>query len=402
MRSLFALIALATTTIITTTTAWQVYEPDLSIMNDPIFWDKWKPRVSDTPWRTCNGNILHNNKTFYVKGASLNGFESGASAPLGLWRQPLSFYLDFLRNNSFNVVRVPIPYESMIWLDRPIGDSVSAEPMFRAGMPFKAAFSILLDELHRRDMYALPDMHTQDGVITERPPPNNDGITAWLTFADHFGDHPALMGLELKNEAHGDISLHELETWEGRVIYNIDIQVPKFKGLYVLGGTSYKGSAAWGGSYQDDDHKRTYLMSFAGLTHPSSLCAISGEYTDRFVLSPHVYSVDVRGNAALFEDESTWEATYGFIHGMENHWKNTPILVTEYGGDMSPSSQNGQWYNKWLKWHTNTKNITAGAFAWTTGSEFSTDTKGLITMDGVIDFDKLDFAARLTPNPTFG
>lgn len=362
-------------------------------------WDNWSPVEStNSTWRAGNQTIFYKNKPFVVKGSSFNGFESGAQMLLGLWEHPLSFYLDFLKTHDFNVVRIPLPYEAMADMNRPIGEVVQADPLFHKDMPFKHAMRVVLDEIYKRGMFALPDQHTVHGYISEYPwdreVSGDQRAAAWITFMEEFWSHPALIGIELLNEAHGMCSLHELETWEGLVIHNVLKQFPEYQGLFFLGGVSYKGSAAWGGSYQDDAEPTRYLMSFQGIDHPSPLCAIGN--VDKYVLSPHVYGYSVRGSSVANEGEDTWQLTYGFIRNLPNHWKEAPIVPTEIGdSNMEPGSVNRAWYDSWAKYHVQKKNITNGAVWWTTGP-FSGDTGGLLDEQGKANLDKLDFMAKLT------
>lgn len=404
---------------LTAACAWKLLQP---VPMTQAEWDAWTPVPSNNTWRAANQTIFYKNKPFVVKGSSLNGFESGAQMILGLWNHPLSFYLDFLKTHAFNVIRIPLPYEAMIDLSRPIGDVVQADPLFHANMPFKEAMRIVLDEIYKRDMFALPDMHTVHGYISEYPwdreVSGDQRAGAWINFMEEFWSHPALMGIELLNEAHGLCSLHELESWEAVVIHNVLQQFPEYQGLFFLGGTSYKGSAAWGGSYQNDNDARKgsmrgsfnatwegtfqdndnemtrYLMTFQGLDHPSALCAIGT--IDRYVLSPHVYGYSVRGSGVANEHEDTWEMCYGFIRNLPNHWKEAPIVPTEIGdSNMAQGSVNRAWYDGWAKYHTTKKNITNGAVWWTAGP-FSGDTGGLLDENGNADLGKLDFMDKLT------
>jgi hypothetical protein len=383
-------------------------------------WDNWTPLPSNNTWRAANQTIFHKDKPFVVKGSSLNGFESGAQIILGLWNRPLSYYLDFLKTHGFNLVRVPLPYESMIDLNMPIGDVVGADPLFHKGMPFKDAMRIVLDEIYKRGMFALPDQHTVHGYISEFPwdreVTGDQRAGAWVNFMQEFWSHPALMGIELLNEAHGQCSLHELETWEGLVIHNVITQFPEYQGLFFLGGTAYRGSAAWGGSYQSSEEGKgslrgsgsfnaswegwlfneptRSLMSFQGIAHPSALCAVGT--IDRYVLSPHIYGYSVRGSGVANEGEDTWQLTYGFIRSLDNHWKEAPIVPTEIGdSNMKAGSVNRAWYDSWAKYHVGKKNISNGAVWWTTGP-FSADTGGLLDESGTADLDKLDFMQKLT------
>ncbi|GMT11475.1 hypothetical protein PFISCL1PPCAC_2772, partial [Pristionchus fissidentatus] len=58
-------------------------------------------------WSTSQGQIIVNGFPLMLKGVNYFGFDTEAYAPHGLWRNDLDFYLDFIKNNDFNAIRVP-------------------------------------------------------------------------------------------------------------------------------------------------------------------------------------------------------------------------------------------------------------------------------------------------------
>lgn len=377
-----------------------ITDPDFSLLSNETYWKEWKPPIpSKTIWRTENRKILRNNEPFYIKGVNLNGIESNCIAPLGLWDNTIAYYLDFMQDNKFNSLRLPVSYEVMADLNKPIGQCVNADHNLRGGMPVGDLIQYILDESMKRKIYVLVDLHTIGGTITPDPWTSSVSeemvITAWVNFMIRFGKHPALFAIEIKNEPHGLISMNEFTTHCAKVIYNIMNNVPEYQGLFVISGVEYHGSA-WGGSFGSDKPS----SSFQGLDHPNGLCLVG--LVDRYVLNPHVYGTSVRGEGVIWEahkENPAWESFYGFLSESDSHWRNAVILVTEYGGFMKEGSTDRAYYEAWLKWHLG-KGYTAGGYHWTFNGEFSGDTGGLIEKGKVNDY-KVDFCNRLTPNPSF-
>jgi hypothetical protein len=359
-----------------------------------VDWSTWNNTRGDKlTWRSENGMITKNGTPYAVQGINYNGIESGCGAPLGLFDKPLSFFLDTAANNGFNSIRLPVPYEVMKDLDNThVQDCVSAEPSLYPGMSSADMLQVVLDEAHLRNLSVLIDLHTIGGVITEYPWTDqvleDDVVRAWMAFLKRFGEHPALMGVEIKNEPHNSITLERFLEHCALVIYNVEAQ-GGYTGLYFISGVQVGGSA-WGGSYEGE---ALQSASFEGLTHPSVLCALNVS-TDRFVLCPHQYGPDVRGQGAAQEGPETWERAYGFITEMDGHWNSNAIVPTEYGGFMWPASSDRDFFERWLKW-TRSKNMSAGGYMWTLAGAFSADTGGVLDEGYNLRYDKVDFCRRL-------
>jgi hypothetical protein len=146
---------------------------------------------------------------------------------------------------------------------------------------------------------------------------------------------------------------------------------PKYQGLFVISGVQTDGSG-WG-------------SSFINLLHPNILCLV--EYTDRYILSPHIYGTDVRGDA-LNENEDEWYRYYGFIQTLKNHWNTSTVVPTEIGGYMCEGSKDRDFFEIWRVFHKKKLGYTSGAYLWNLVGETSGDTGGLIEKDGKINLYK--------------
>lgn len=354
-----------------------------------------KNHVSETEqqiWTTRNNKLYLGNQTFVLKGMNWNGAESDCKVIHGLWANSLNHYLDLLQDNGFNAVRFPMPFESMDNLDTVMNPAcVTAESGIYADMTVGAFLPLLLDNLQSRGMFALFDLHTIGGVITEFP--WTDQVTedmvlnAWSNFGDAVGKHPAVMGFELKNEPHGECSTEEFHKHCAKIITRLDDGGKGFKGLYFIDGTAFhEQTAPWGGTFE-------------GITTEcdgDELCKLNK--SEKIVFAPHVYGPDVRGDVALTEDHTTFERRFGFLkhHAFFN---GSAIVVTEFGGHMRDPSADFQYFERW-KQYMKDADLTAGSFFWTLPPS-SADTGGVLNDDWkTIDKRKLDFLESIQPLPS--
>lgn len=376
-------------------TSYEILEPQ-EPPNDDTYWNTWKAPVSSTRWRTQDNQVIYKNQTFNTRGISFNGIEADCRAPLGLFDKPLSFFLDTTDSVGINAIRIPVSYEVMNDLSLPI-NCVDGEPSLWSGMPVENLIQFLLDKLDERKIKAVFDLHTIGGVITPYPWTNsvseNQVVDAWLRFLRRFGMHNAIMGIEIKNEPHEPCTMTEFLNHCAKVIFNVGKYVPEYEGLFFISGVQIQ--SPWGGAFD-----RKGLTSVKGLKHPTLLCGPSvGDNVDRYVLSPHTYGTDVRGEGVQYEGPDTWERFYGFVTTLPNHWNATPVINTEYGGFMREGSSDRDYFERWMSW-TIQKGFKSGGFLWTL-APFSGDTGGLLSPSYEIDAYKADFLARLTPNPTY-
>ena len=359
---------------------------------------------STTHWRTANNQLVYKDQKFSLKGINWNGIESDCHVPHGMWINPLSVYTEILKTQDINAIRIPLSYEVMSDLTLQVKDDcVTAEPMYHGkNLTSQEFLGLFLDLLWKEGFFVVFDLHTIGGVITEYP--WTDTVTedmviqAWANFAKVFALHPAVMGLEIKNEVHGTCTLDVFLSHCTKVIQTITASTNGlYQGLFFVGGVSNGNptdtDAPWGGTMST-----LSSSSLTGFQHPNALCTL-GIY-DRLVLCPHVYGESVRGSNADGESWSIFEERFGFITEEPNHWNASAIIPTEYGGYMEAGSSDLAYYERFADF-MDKKNINAGGFWWTF-PETSVDTGGLLVGNNwdYIDPAKAAFLRRFQPNPT--
>lgn len=356
--------------------SYEIHYPDLSLLTNKTYWSNWRPKNSTSVWRSYNKSIYRNNEIYKIKGINLNGLESDCVAPLGLWEYSLEDYFDILHQYGFNSVRLPLSYEIMANLSMTIKkECITKDNYLREGMKARDVIKYIIKLCEKRNMTLIVDLHTINGVITEFPYTENVleylVVEAWLKFMEEFHEYPTLFSIELKNEPHGKITMGQYINHCGLVVYNVMKYFPKYQGLFVISGIQNDGSG-WG-------------QSMNGLLHPNILCLV--QYTDRYILSPHIYGPDVRGQD-LKETFVDWYKYYGFVKDLPNHWRDTSVLPTELGGYMCEGGKDRDFFENWKSYHKNILGYHSGGYLWNFLGKTSGDTGGLIEKDGKINLYK--------------
>lgn len=348
--------------------------------------NKWF--AADNLWASRHHRLYYGSDVFELKGINWHGMESDCRVVHGLWENPLDFYMDILKGQKFNALRVPLSFEIMQNLQLEVNaDCTRADPTVVPGTTTGHFIERLLDTAKSRGMFVLFDLHTVGGQITEMPwsadVSEEDVVTAWRNFAAAFGTHPAILGLEIKNEPHGPCSQPVFHRHAARVIQEIG---KMYDGLYFIDGTATSGidHPPWGGSFE----------SIAARCEDDALCVLG--LPERLVFAPHVYGPDVRGPTVREESDAAFERRYGFLttHAFFNA---SAIIVTEFGGFMQDID-----YHYFVKWkdYTGKKNLSTGAFFWTLPPN-SADTGGILLDDyKTLNKQKLDFLDALQPLPS--
>lgn len=329
---------------------------------------------------------MYKEEPYRIKGVNLHGLETGCRSIDGMWKNPLSYYLDKVLTWNVNAVRLPVSYEVMNGLDViHVNDGcVSADQKY-VGCLMGDFIESVLDECHKRGTSVLVDRHNIEDRINPYPytgeVSEEDVVVGWHKFLTRFSAHPAIFAIETQNEPHGECDLKCAFQHAEKVVQVAESTGQK--GLYLLPGVQYSPNhsdqGAWGGLV--DDVADPGIPTFPGLHN-------------RIGLSVHVYSFD-DGDADHFEKH------FGFVPNLNGTlWDGTPVLITEYGGHMVPGSKDMVVYDK-LALYLETNKLDAGAFMWVLGQS-SADTGGIITGDDWKgeDQNKLAYMTRIQPNPS--
>lgn len=332
--------------------------------------------LSRSYFTTRNHRLYYQNKTeFALKGINYAGFESYCNAPHGLWAHDLDFYLDFVSTNEFNAIRLPFSYELTYSLDNPpqpecVVQVADENCKTSIGNLLQCFFQKALD----RNIFILLDFHTINYMITEKPLGplrKNEFFGAWDRILDKFIEYPNLLGIDIKNEPHGDTTWNEWGSLVSDFISHIEWKYPDYKGLYFVEGV--QGDSCWGGSFQD-------MKNQIKLTKQN------------IVFSPHTYGVSVLGDVAINYGSNEFHEWFGFL----SEKYDNAIVIGEAGGFFT--GEDLYWHMRYMNY---LKSIhQTSTFYWSLNPD-SADTRGILNDDWTTyNKDKLDFLKELQPNPT--
>jgi endoglucanase len=342
-----------------------------------------------------NGSIYQNNNKVTLKGANFFGLETEVYALHGLWSVSLASILDFLKNNKFNAIRVPLSVELALGLDTIKCKSINttANPDM-VGWTAGRLLDRLVDECTKRGILVMPDMHrfVGTGFITELwydgSNPESKVIDAWKIVAKRYINKPNVFAVDLKNEPHGAARWAEgssLTNWDAAAtrIGNAILTVNPKLLIFVEGVDTFKGAGGWWGG------------NLRGVkTNPITL-----KVANKIVYSPHVYGPSVAQQSyfsdATFPKNMTaiWDADFGYL----KQTKTGTIMIGEWGGWMKPENKDDVWQNALADYII--KND-IDFFYWSVNPN-SGDTGGLLGDDWKTPVaKKIALLARARPNPT--
>lgn len=333
------------------------------------------PIIFGAKWRTFDHKIFKNDQEFILKSTNWHGYENNCNILNGLWVHPMTWYLDFIRDNNFNVIRIPFSYEITLNLNKKpacmihdrfetVGDSIN----------------FLFSESLKRDIYIILDFHTINNEINSYPLSNitTDSFNqAWSNIIDIGIKYDNLMGLDIKNEPHNPTDFAEWAPIVNNFMDYIKNKYHNYDGLFLVEGTQgIDGTGIWGGSF--------YGIEYSNFN-----------VDDRFVFSPHVYGPSVIGAQGQDFDETFFHKHYGFL--LERY--NSAIIFGETGGFMKESNGDYQFFERLKKYLIK---INQRSVCWWSLCPNSYDTGGLLEDDWITPVAiKLAWLNEIVPNPTF-
>lgn len=340
-------------------------------------------------WKTQQGIIYDDlNSPFNLSGISWFGFETQDFVVNGLWSHPMSFYMDFMKNNGFNTIRVPFSAEWILYNFNLYPDSsfVSSDPLNQ----HKKSIEILdnlFDLAEQRDMKIMLDLHRlHKEYISElwySPTDNmftsDDFLKTWYTILDRYHNRPCLIAVDLLNEPHGPATWGSGDPstdWNQFAEYAIgelSQKYPDSTWLYLVEGIG------WG----KDLSQARY--------HPIQ---VSSNIQKRVVYSAHSYGKSVVWNTDIYNvgqlyDE--WTSSFGYLAD-----QGESFFIGEYGGI---TDLDGPWMTTFSNYLV--EKGMRNNFFWSLGPN-SGDVHGLLLDDWTSpDMFKLSITSKIQPNPTF-
>jgi endoglucanase len=332
---------------------------------------------------------MFNDQPFQLKGMNWFGYETDCRIVHGLWQTPIDDLFQFMAENHYNALRIPLSFEIMNtgFHEYPQADCCQANRwIVENQMTVKDTLHMMFQKAARRGMVILLDFHTINHMITPKPYTNDVSILdvqeVWISTIKEFLHYENFMGIDIKNEPH-EISWKEWGSFVVGFVEAVNRRVSDFRGLFIVEGIQdLNDQSVWGGSFSNIDQP--------------TIDYIYGKGKNKIVLSPHVYGVSVRGPVAQYDNENTFQTWFGWLTST-TILKESAVAIGEVGGFFV--TEDMEWHWKLLDYLKKSTKIT-DAFYWCLNPD-SGDTQGVLYDDWMTPNPiKLDFHQQLQPNPT--
>jgi len=335
-------------------------------------------------WSAHDHQIYKDDQIYRFKGVNWYGFDTKSRCIEGLKDNTLDFYLQGLKRNKFNCMRLPVSLELILY-DHDIvpNDLVSVEPRFYNKTPIEMIdvffnlaapydMNILLD-VHRlrygvsNPLWYIPDDHlyTEDRLI--------DGLNLLI---DRYQNYPIFLGVDLYNEPHyiADYgSFNKSTDWKlfiEKSLQSFDSLFPESHFLVFVNGID------WGKN-----------MSQFGDNLPITPPGLQ----DRTIFSPHLYGPTLTYFSSLEKDYlySLWDSLFGYMMDYAN------LFIGEWGGKMSGKDK--IWQTTFAQYLIDRE--IRNNFYWAL-NPYSNDVGGLMKSWYEFDQDKMILLDSIQPQPS--
>jgi endoglucanase len=274
--------------------------------NDNVFRTRWYIENKEIMLEERGVQL---SRAIALKGINWPGLDTDALAPFGMWKHSQEFFLDQLRAQKFNAIRVlfsaewayyhwdATPNPSMIYNDIEARNKTSLQIL-----------DMLMEKTQRKNIViilAMGRLHKDfltDIWVHYPEYPTSVFMESWFRLLDRYHLCPHLMGIDLFNEPHGVATMsgdtEDPYDWITMIINTIDAvetRYPSNSWLYFIQGIP------WGAGYN------TTLVD-AVLVKP---------YANRVVYTPHIID---RQDPDLYQVKTpvrkmfdTWDQEFGFV-----------------------------------------------------------------------------------------
>lgn len=337
-----------------------------------------------------HGKIHLNGQPVSLRGINWFGFELVDNHPHALWANSLQAYVDIIKHNGFNAVRLTMSAETMLNLDSAKALNINKDLNPALGGPNVTAGAVLdalVGACRQANILVMLNMHrmTPGGEITELwytgEWPESRVIQAWRAVVARYKNHPHVFAMDLKNEPHGraawgggDYSTDWAAAAE-RIGNAILADNPKLL-IFVAGVTYRFDQGIWG-----DD------------VGGAQARPINLSVRDRVVYTPHAYIHWRYPNKEGHDNRRYWDACFGDLA----RTGDATVVLGEYG--YTPEDLlDTQWVND-LEAYVTQLGLDS-SFYWCLNNNADKN-HGLLLGDwSTVDGRKMAVIERFVPNPT--
>ena len=294
------------------------------------------PSVNSQSQKTAS-NYLHTsgskildakNQVVGLSGLNWFGFETSSNAPHGLWTRNWESVLDQIKNQGYNVIRLPFSNAMLKQGVMPSGINYTMNPDLE-GLTSLQLMDKIIAGADARGIKIILDNHRStpgggpesNGLWYTDDYPESSWIADWKRLAIRYKNNDALIGMDLRNEPHaacwgcGDPS----KDWRlaaekaGNAILSVNPNLL----IIVEGVSEYNGQYTWwGGNLMGaNDHP-------VRLEVPNRLVYSTHEYPETIYPQPWFRDPDYPDNLPAI-----WDKYWGYLIR-----KNiAPVLIGEFG-----------------------------------------------------------------------
>ena len=334
-------------------------------------------------WKALNGHIHTNNGTqVHLRGLSWFGFETPDYVVNGLWSNPMSFYMNTIEQQGFNVLRVPFSSE-WIHYNKNIQPSpgMVASDYENQNKPSIQILDKLFDYAEEKGILIMLDLHRlHKEYISELWYSPTDSLftsetfyDTWFWILDRYHARPNLFAIDLLNEPHGRATWGTNDPSTDWKLF-VENSIPRFMERY------------------SDDH---WLFLVEGINWGGHFdyAPLNVNTNNRLVYSAHTYGASVVPGINIYDVNGLirgWDGNFGFIRD-----RGDTVMIGEWGGR---TDLDVPWM-KALASYLRNKDMTDNFF-WSLGPN-SGDVHGLLLDDWkTIDWTKQDIINSVVPEPT--
>lgn len=333
-------------------------------------------------WSSFNHSIWFDSKTpFHLKGVNWFGYEGDCRIVNGLWVQQMDFFLETLSKYQFNSIRIPFGYETVMTWELPPNILCLTMNPWLISMNVRDSLHVLFQKTLQLNITILLDFHTISTVITEHPTTTSVSldqiVKMWHRIFEQFSRYPNFIGVDLKNEPHGNITWTEWGQYVTYIIEMVEQQHVHFQGLFFIEGIQDESDGSvWGGSFRQ-------MEKFDIGVLPSN----------RVIFSPHVYGTSIRGVIAENDTYALFDTWFG---DLRFRYPNNAIVLGEVGG--MDIGSDFEWHEK-IRNYLIRRNI-RDTYYWCLNPN-SKDTGGIFEYDWyTVNEEKIRFSNEVQPLPT--
>mmetsp|Transcript_95231 Transcript_95231/g.116600 ORF Transcript_95231/g.116600 Transcript_95231/m.116600 type:complete len:402 (+) Transcript_95231:37-1242(+) len=342
-----------------------------------------------------DGVFKLNGERFNLKGLSWFGFETSQYVFHGLWAQDYHTLIDFMKNYSFNAIRIPFSCEGVI--NNPIPNSINFYQMNQdlQNLTSLQVLDKMITALGDAGILVLLDMHSletggylEDGLWYDDKYPQTTTMQVWETMVNRYKGFWNVIAIDVFNEPFdgtwgtGTVST-DFNTWcqtVGNQVHGMGVDWLIFcEG--VANSPPCTDACFWGGDLQGVKSQPVTL-----------------NMPNKIVYSPHCYGPDVAYQdyfqASNFPDNmpEIWDTHFGYIRSLNK----AATALGEWGG--STQGLDGTWMNAFANYIIQTD--IPDTFFWCLNPD-SGDTGGLLEYDWSTPVQpKLDILQKIQPKPT--